>query len=163
MDLYGGEFVEDEDSPCGRAAKFDLSKMYEEDPSLFADSSMKRAWGVYDDKPLILGVYRERDDTNLNEFGRLYAKDLIVDGQYHLYKIEDAVVIDADRNMFAYVFEGWNLQIASLPQNIAHLKDQKVDLYISMKLTGDISCSDLATLPTFTVDRVFVVDKNSEK
>lgn len=163
MDLHGGEMVRDEDSPCGRAAKFDLVKMYQDDPSLFADSSMKRTWGIDGDNPLILGVYRERDDTNLNEYGYLYAKDLIVDGQYHLYKIEDVVVIDADRNMFAYMFRGWNLQIASLPQNIAHLKDQKVDLYISMKLTGDISCSDLATLPTFTVDRVFVVDKNTEK
>lgn len=163
MEVYAGEMVQDEDSLYGRAAVYDLKVMHEKYPGQFHEKGVKRFFGIDDKHPLPIGIWRGEDVNNVNEFGHLYAKDLIVDGQYHLYKLEDLVVIDSDKNMFAYMFRGMELQVPSLVQRIAHLKDKKVDFYISMKLTGDIACDDPQTYPTFSIDRIFVVDKYNER
>ena len=134
-----------------------MSKRY---PGLFNEKTIKKNWGIEGDKPLVIGMDRDGDVTNVNEFGHLYSKDLIVDGNYHLYKLEDVVMVDSDQNMYFYFFPGMELNSYGIPAVISHLKDKKVDFYLSMKLTGDISCNDPENYPAFRIDRIFVVDKN---
>ena len=107
-----------------------------------------------------MGMWRGQVLSNVNEFAYLHAKDLIVDGTYHLYKLEDVTMVDAEQNMFAYLFADMKLQLFGLPNMISHLKDKQVDFYLSMKMTGDISCNDPENYPTFCIDRMFVVDKD---
>ena len=163
MEIFYGEMVWDADSKYSRAVVFDLNRMKAKRPDLYREKGIKKYWGVEGDEPLMIGIWRGGEADNVNEFANLYAKDLIVDGQYHWYKVEDTVVIDADKNEMAFLFRGMELQMSSLPQRIAHLKDKTVDFYISLKLTGDISCNDPENYPSFSIDRMFVVDKNGEK
>ena len=160
MDVYDGEMSYDGDSKYGRVALFDLKKLSEKMPKRFDHETIKKIWGIEEGKPLVMGMWRGQVLSNVNEFAYLHAKDLIVDGTYHLYKLEDVTMVDAEQNMFAYLFADMKLQLFGLPNMISHLKDKKVDFYLSMKLTGDISCNDPENYPTFWIDRMFVVDKD---
>ena len=62
--------------------------------------------------------------------------------------------------LLLYFFPGMELNSYGIPAVISHLKDKKVDFYLSMKLTGDISCDDPENYPAFRIDRIFVVDKD---
>ena len=160
MKMYLGELAWDAASKYGWVAEYDLAKMSKRYPGLFNEKTIKKNWGIEGDKPLVIGMDRDGDVTNVNEFGHLYSKDLIVDGNYHLYKLEDVVMVDSDQNMYFYFFPGMELNSYGIPAVISHLKDKKVDFYLSMKLTGDISCNDPENYPAFRIDRIFVVDKN---
>ena len=62
-------------------------------------------------------------------------------------------------NKFLYIFDDWGFQIPLLPADLAHMKDKPVDLYLSMKVTGDVSCEDAENYPVYSIDRVVAVER----
>ena len=121
--------VEDADSAMGRAAMYDLAM---ENVQYFE---------ITDAKP-----FRDLE-------GRLPgvpAKDIVTDGQYHLYPFEDVVLSTGGE----FHFFDWSLSVdfTKLP-----IDSQKVDLYVSMKVEGELKYDDLNNLPKYYIDRMFVV------
>ncbi len=95
-----------------------------------------------------------------SHFNRFYKKDIIVDGDYHLYKLEDVVVNlgGAKTKMFCFD-ESLRVDFA----NLAHLVNKRVDIYISFKVEGDlVFVHGAPNTPTYYIDRVLLVEKCNE-
>ncbi len=127
--------VADPDSPMKTSAKYDLTNKYN-------DGSLKH-YMITGEKP-----FRDLD----GKLPGVPAKDIIADGKYHLYGFHD-VILRTDSNS-EFHFYDWALSVdfAKLP-----ILNQKVDLYVSMKVEGELQYTDVNNLPNYYVDRMFIV------
>ena len=100
-------------------------------------------------------------DENIIYLGK---NELTADGKYHLYKINNVTPIKQNANAYktAYLFDDKGLQIPGFAAKLSDYKDKEVDIYISMKITGDLSFADAYNLPVFYIDRIIVTDGAKE-
>ncbi len=92
-----------------------------------------------------------------SEISKIPVSQLIADGKYHLYKLDDCVVTKDTPNRFLMLFTDWGFQVPGITEDLAHKPDAKVDLYLSMKITGDLSFQDEDNLPAYYIDRLIAV------
>lgn len=147
--MYADHFVKDEAASSGRAAVLS-AELREAD-----NNHALRLRGDANRLPLnVVGM-----SGSIHEVAFLTADDVIADGAYHLYKFENVVPIREDSNKFLYIFDDWGFQIPLLPADLAHMKGKPVDFYLSMKVTGDVSCEDAENYPVYSIDRVVAVER----
>jgi hypothetical protein len=101
-------------------------------------------------------------DKTWDGISYLGVDDLITDGKYHLYKINDVAPIKRDYYETMYMFNDESLQIPSFASRLTYYKDRAIDMYVSMKITGDITLADAYNLPVFYIDRIIVTDGAKE-
>ena len=101
--------------------------------------------------------------TNDPDVGTIPADQLIADGEFHLYKFENVVIVSDKTPRFLTLFKDWSFQVPSLTSELAHKPNTPVDLYLSMKITGDLSFQDPENLPVYYVDRIIVVGPAKEQ
>ena len=126
----GAGQVEDTESVVGYALKHDATDITN------PETAVKIAWS--------------KDGTQ--EIGRVNGDNLIIDGAYHVYKFTYTIPETMAAEGFFYLFGTWQLQLQALPGYLAERKGQTVDLYLSLKATGE------KTAATCYVDRVVVVE-----
>ena len=90
-------------------------------------------------------------------------EQLIADGEYHWYKFPNTVIVTDKAARFFMAFTSWCFQLPELTSDLFHIPNTPVDLYLSLKLTGDISCQDPENLPAFYFDRFVVVSPVAKK
>ncbi len=95
--------------------------------------------------------------------GTIPPEQLIADGEYHLYKLPNTVIVSDKPARFLMVFDDWRFQFPEITSDLSHIPNTPVDLYLSMKLTGDMSFQDPENLPIFYFDRFFVVSPVAKK
>ena len=85
-------------------------------------------------------------------------KDIITDGQYHIYKMEDVDLFPS--NHPGLVFFDNTLELNTTP--LSHLKGKKVDLYVSFKVVGDLDFSSYEVMPDYYIDRIIIAENCRE-
>ncbi len=79
---------------------------------------------------------------------------LVADGEYHLYRAEDVVVLKEGSTEMGFFADTMRIGVG----NLTHLTDEKVDVYISMKIEGDPTGTDPNNYAKMYIDRVFIVE-----
>lgn len=159
---------EDPDSELGSCAVFDIAHMWKN--HMIAKELVQAKWEVTDgddEKCIPIAVYTGERDSNgwpiSAVWGTIRASDIVADGKYHLYKFSDIVAIGKKDGGMLHMFRDWAMAIHSLSLEVGHLAGKKLDCYLSMKVTGDVTCIDLDNLPAYRVDQIIVVDRRNEK
>lgn len=57
------------------------------------------------------------------------------------------------------MFRDRSLLIYTMSWELGFLEGKKVDGYISMKVTGDVTCTDPDNLPVYWVEKIVIADK----
>ena len=130
---------EDPTSSVGVTAYWDTNNKGSDSQSMFV---------ITNDKAMSVPYDRLGGGDNL-----LYANELTTnDGQFHIYKFNDVSLVNDEYD--TVIFFDWSLQV-----DFGHLpiRDQKVDLYMSMKIEGDTTMQDPNNRPVYYVDRMIVV------
>ncbi len=160
----GNPILEDPQSKMGKAAVYDMKAAM--DAGIRSYDAIKQKWAVTDGddcKTIPIGVYlgiKDADGMVLStQFGVLRASDIRADGEYHLYKFGDIVPIERTDAITFHIFRTWEFQIYTLPFELRELKGRKMDFYLSMKVSGDVSCDDLNNLPSYSIDRIIFTEQ----
>lgn len=145
-----GEVKEDPASQVGTAAVFDTNKWIADDRSAFT---------VTEKRGLTLSVSKEPGVERV--IGEIPYSDLSAnanDGKYHLYAFKDVTCIaGCTENSVIYLFD-WALQNKGMPAKVIHgLNSEPVDLYLSMKIDGDLTGNEKWNLPVYSIDRMILV------
>ena len=134
-DLRGGTSY-----PNGTAVMFDLEELYE----AYDASRAFNGYAVTESKPL---------QSTLGK--KLYLNDpLVADGEWHLYRIKDVVTSYPTFKQFRFFEDTIYIDLASYPQFL----NTPVDLYVSMKLEGDVTGQDPQHYGKIYVDRFIIVE-----
>ena len=93
-----------------------------------------------------------------HSIGIISGKDVIVDGKYYWYKFDNVIAVKYDEGYdYTYMFRDWTFQIPTMQADLAEkYMNKEVDIFISMKATGDVTYKDEKNLPKFYVDRIIV-------
>ena len=164
LNAYGNGFVLDSDAAGGRASLHDLAAAYA--AGSITDEYIDQYWALDDELTIPMGVWTGRYDDSgdvrvpiSTMIGELTKDDIIADGSYHMYKFNDVVAIEEDSYKYVWLFETMELQIKTEIASLYPLKGKTVDVYLSMKVTGDITCQNKADLPAYYIDRIIFVDQ----
>ncbi len=131
------DIIRDADSMLGMTVRWDYSKISEAQRGYFQ---------ITDSRPM---AFAHGKGTTAP-----YADDMILDGDYHLYKLEDVPLVNDTNSKL--IFFNWSLQVDC--SGLTHLKNRKVDVYFSMKVEGELDyAEDAANPPFYYIDRVIVV------
>lgn len=104
------------------------------------------------------GMFDDAHKPIYEDICRLKGTDIIADGKYHLYKFEDVVFLPDHPVEFLAVCNDDCIQQWTIHKDYAHLKGKKVTLFVSLKVTGDITCADPDNMPVYSFDRFIVVE-----
>ena len=133
---------------------------------LCQEDVIARRWGVEDEdntRILPIGIYTGKLDEERipvsNLWGTIRKRNIRADGKYHLYKFSDVALPEAHPGTTFHVFRSWGLTIYTLPRELEELIGKKLDFFLSMKVTGDVTCRDPENLPTYYIDRFIVAEK----
>ncbi len=100
--------------------------------------------------------------TDKEDIAKLFPEELKADGKYHTYKLSfDSLAISSDAGLI-YLLNDWGMQNAGLLAALKEYKGKAVDIYVSMKITGNIygegtSSSSAENWPVYCIDKVTVV------
>ena len=130
------------------------------------EDDLARKWAIEDDditKILPIGIYTGHLDAERapvsNIWGSIRKRDLCADGKYHWYKFSNVELPQTHPGRCFHMFRSWGLTIYTLPRELEDLIGKKLDFFLSMKVTGDVTCRDPENLPTFCIDRFIVAEK----
>ncbi len=154
----------DPDSVIGKSGLYDIA--YRHKARIMPEEVIQEKWAVTDTddaKCIPVGAYTGVCDSNgcpiSAVWGTIRASDIVADGKYHLYKFPDVVAVAKDQGGTFHMFRDWGLLIYTFSWELSFLEGKKVDCYVSMKVSGDVTCSDESNLPVYRVDRIIVADK----
>ena len=146
--------VVDADSTVGKAAKFSYADRFAS-----GDAGLYNGMIVSDSGlPITMRRYTAGEFDTSIDVGTISAEELnanATEGGYKIYKfanVELMPVAGANEN-FIYMF-GWGLQ-AWLNNYAAFLEGKKVDVSLSMKVTGDVTNTTDNT-PTYYIDKIII-------
>ena len=130
--------IKDADSALGKTVFWDLTDLPESSHFSFRISNTKRmffARSIVKDAPT--------------------AKELILDGDYHLYKLSDVPLVTKEDSRL--IFFNWTLQLNA--EDLQHLRDRKVDIYFSFKVDGDLDhfVNGVGDHLYYYIDRIIIV------
>ena len=96
-------------------------------------------------------------------FFEMKGEDLKANQGYQLYKFSFENFTISDNPGVIYMFGDWGLQSSTLATVLKSYKGKTFDMYLSMKITGDIYGKTVTTdssenWPVYYIDRVFFVD-----
>ncbi len=155
---------EDPDAPEGKTCVFDVAESLRS--GLCQKEVLVPSWAVEDDdntRILPIGVYTGKLDQERapisNLWGTLRRRNICADGKYHLYKFSDVALPESHPGTAFHMFRSWGLTIYTLPRELEELIGKKLDFFLSMKVTGDVTCRDPENLPTYCIDRFIVAEK----
>ncbi len=143
--------VEDPASAVGEALKYDPTK---------TSAAARHEYFVFSaDKPFTMN--HQMWENSVKPLTGVSPKVMNAnsgDGQYHLYKMS-GILAHPNLN-YLWAFD-WNVQnkFSDIQKKLEGLN---VDLYISMKIEGDVTYTadlDLTKIPKYWIDRMIVVDK----
>ena len=107
----------------------------------------------------VLGIYTYGGNPKIiTEVGQVTQSQLRANaeaGGYIMYHFEDVELFPTADEYFIYIFDCWGFQVRFTEDQRAAIQGQYVDLYVSLKVTGDISATEGNT-PTYYIDRVTV-------
>ncbi len=143
---------EDPDSLLGEAIVVNAAKFDDN----YGEDYRINYYSASDTKGLILSLWTGRVDEPV---GQLFKNDIIAnDGKYHLYKFEDHLVENSKYKYVEVVCRDSTIQNYALAEDLSKFYGKRVDFYLSMKVTGNVTCQDPNNYPVYYIDRVFVVD-----
>ncbi len=147
-DQWGDKFVDDAAAYNGKAAV------------QWAESRQNEAtnWLNLNNSGEALPLNLVEVNNNVVGMQLLGAPAIVADGNYHIYKLDNTVVHKGGTYKFMYIFNDWGFQVLTWGDKLAHLANKTVDLYISMKVEGDLSFADANNLPVYYFDRIIVAD-----
>lgn len=148
----GDAIVDDADSAYGKAVMLSYEKRV---PT--GDKGLLTSLTRLGDQQFCLYTYGG-DPKVITEFGMITQTQLRANaeaGQYILYHFEDVELIPDDQDYFIYLFDCWGFQQRFTADQKAALQGQIVDVYMSMKVTGDISATEGNT-PSYYIDRLVI-------
>lgn len=88
---------------------------------------------------------------------KLYAKDIIVDNEYHYYKMEDVPLVVENSAMSYIHFFDWTLKATF--DHLTHLVGKEVDVYFSLRVDGELDFANgQENMPTYYIDRILIVE-----
>ncbi len=162
---FSEKLQEDLDSPLGASSRYDIAHMWK--ARIISKEQLEGKWAVADgdnEKCIPLATYTGESDPVMgpisNVWGTIRASDILADGKYHLYKFSDVVAVAKGGKGLFHMFREWAMAIFSLCVELDHLEGKNTDCYLSMKVSGDVSCTDLDNLPVYCIDKVIVADKS---
>lgn len=148
----GDGVVEDPDSPFGKAAHFSYAERVKLG-STVSTNSMR----FVGQQALKMYVYGGNPKT-IREIGAVTQSQLRANsdaGQYIMYHFEDINLFPTEDEYFLYMFECWGFQIHINKAQRTAIQDQLVDIYLSLKVKGDIAATEGNT-PEYFIDRVVI-------
>lgn len=148
----GDAIVEDPDSPFGQAARFSYEVRKSANEQDWLDSMQ-----FLGDNMMKLRVYNTNSasDREILAISQSQLRANSQNGQYLMYHAEDVDLFPTDGNYLMYMFDCWSFQIGQSAENVEALKGQPVDIYMSLKVTGDIASAEGNT-PCYYIDRVVI-------
>ena len=156
--------TEDSDASEGEASLFDIGEAKR--TGIYLDDGIMTKWAVENDDPakiIPVGVYTGEFDAEgvpiSNIWGSIQAKDILADGKYHLYQFSDVETVPFKTAGVFHMFRSWDLVIYSLTLELEELLGKKLDCFLSMKVTGDVTCRDPQNLPVYYVDKIIIAEK----
>ncbi len=148
----GDAIVEDPDSAFGQAVCFSYDVRKNANEQEWLDSMQ-----FLGDNMMKLRIYNTNSasDREILAISQAQLRANSEAGQYLMYHAEDVDLFPTDGNYLMYMFDCWSFQIAQSEANVTALKGQLVDIYMSLKVTGDIATTEGNT-PSYYIDRVVV-------
>ncbi len=148
----GDSVVEDPQSPFGKAAHFSYAERAKAGSETSTNSmrfvgQQALKLYVYGGEPKII--------RNIGAVTQAQLRANAEAGQYIMYHFEDIDLFPTADNYFLYMFECWGFQIHLNPAQRATIEGQLVDIYLSLKVKGDIAATEGDTAEYF-VDRVVI-------
>ena len=145
---YGTDSVEaDAASEVGKAAVISYEKR-----EATGDAGLMNALIFGDGKNMNLHV----NDSSGTQVGVITIETLRANqgsGEYVIYKFADVKLLTQDSNgTFVYPFSCWGVQF-HFNGYVDQLRDKTVDLYLSMKIDGNVSSN-----PTYYIDRFVIAE-----
>ncbi len=148
----GDKVVDDPDSPFGKAAHFSYAERVKLE-SATSTNSMR----FVGQQALKLYVYGGEPKT-IRPIGSVTQAQLRANsdaGQYIMYHFEDINLFPTADEYFLYMFECWGFQIHMNPAQRAAIQGQLIDIYLSLKVKGDIAATEGDT-PEYFIDRLVI-------
>ena len=147
--LHGHSIQEDSTSLLGEAIVVDTNSM--------TDDRRNTYYKVSDTKGLNLTLVRTSGQTSTG-IGTLRKDDIIADGNWHLYEFKNILIEHSYYKYLNVLFKDSLIQNWSIAEDMARLQGKYVDFYLSMKVTGDVTCTNSAEYPVYYIDRIIVVE-----
>ena len=135
-------FVDDPESPYGRAAKLDVSKHSK--PHLFVNPT---------DAVRSVGLSAKGQIASLDLDEMIAASE---EGGYHTYKLDDLVMPEVGKGYGYFHFLYSYFQSYNVAYKMGDLAGKTVDIYLSMKIDKPLGNSE--QIPNYYVDRIIVAD-----
>ncbi len=129
--------VKDSDSPLGAACMYDVNTCGSLGHFKIDNSR---------------GIYTWNNKVPTSQVPK--AKDIITDGEYHIYKMEGVDLFADGKSMF-YLFD-WSFQMNF--SDLEHLKGKTVDMFLSFKVEGELNYDTPGQMPKYYIDRVIIVE-----
>ncbi len=156
-EVCGDAKVEDADSSVGKAAcmSYDLRAATNDGGLMNSMIRVDNAHNMY--------IYNKDTGDNI-ELGSITADQMNANaavGGYAIYKFDNVDMMPAAGNYYIYMFDCWGFQLPLTEENVNALFGKNLDVYISMKVTGDVSSTTEGSTPTYYIDRIVFADADS--
>ena len=122
-----------------------------------SDNNRKLYYKINDSKGLRFNLQAKQGKKT--KVGELFPDEIIADGQWHLYKFEDILIEYDLYNYMSMLFRDGSIQNKAITEDMARLCGKHVDFYISLKVTGDVTCEDPNNYPIYYLDRIIAVEQ----
>ncbi len=143
--------VEDPDSKYGWAAKFSYK-----DRAATGDKGLCNS--MIRDNGLSLGMYTYDGEEN-HLVGRITLNQLRNNSyaeKYKTYTFWNVALIPENSDDFAYMFDCWGLQLRFDESQLMALRGKRVDVTVSLKVTGNVSSTYNA--PSYYIDYIQIAE-----
>ncbi len=156
-EVCGDAVVEDAESSVGKAACLSYDKRAATNDGGLMNSMIRvdNAHNMY--------IYNKDTGDNI-EVGSIGADKLNANaeaGGYAIYKFDDVAMMPEAGNYYIYMFDCWGFQLPLSEENVNALVGQTLDVYISMKVTGNVASTTEGSTPTYYIDRIVFAKSTS--
>ena len=145
----GDAIVEDSSSSVGKAAKLSYK-----DRAAFGDTGMKNAMIFGGSRTLQMYMVPNAGDP----IGQITIEQMQQNakgGEYVVYNFKNVDILPEEgKDNFIYIFDCWGFQI-KLNDYVDMLLGQKMDVSLSMKITGNVSSTG-ADSPVYYIDKIVI-------
>ncbi len=105
----------------------------------------------------------EAEDGSSGYVGQIQTADILANQGYQLYKFTWTVPQLSDSaatGAYFYILGDWGVQIPQAATDLWDYRGQTVEVWLSLKVEGDVSASNPADDPVVYIDRLFIVTQS---
>lgn len=148
----GDALIADLDSPFGEAVRFSYA-----DRAAVNDQGLMDAMRYVGDQAMKLRVYctEPAEDRELLVISQAQLRANSQGGKYVTYHVEDVTLFTNTNQAYLYMFDCWSLQVHLTEAQREAIMNQQVDIYMSLKVTGDFSVTEGNTV-SYYIDRIVI-------